>query len=182
MSKGNSVRPSGATATEQWARLWRRYQSEHPGAFRVEDFVDWTLENNLADLPKVNPKRLLIRKARQATRAARIQDAQGRTVRELLPAKIPIKVDENGQTLLFEVQYDNLHTMSLDHALLAFDQRDDNIRRQKQLATRDLQSFLDNNPNAQGREHQFVFDFVHEESQAQQVEVVHDTWEAPKHG
>jgi len=182
MSKGSSVRFKRPTATEQWARLWRRYQSEHPGPFLVEDFVDWALALRLADLPKVDAKKALIRKARQATRAARITDKQGRVVRELLPAKIPIKVDENGQILLFEVQYDHLHTMSLDHALLAFDQRDDNIRKQKRRATSDLQSFLDNNPNAKGREHQFVFEFVHEESETQKVEVIDDSWRPPAKG
>jgi hypothetical protein len=153
----------------------QQYQHEYPGSFRAEDLVEWALEEGLIDLPKVNRKRLLVLKARQAARASRIQDKQGRTVREVLPAKIPLKVDENGNILLFEVRYDHIHTMSADHALLSFDQRDENIKKQQRSATRDLESFLENNPHAEGRQRLFDFDFVREDAGVQVVEKVEET-------
>ena len=168
------------TNTEYWQSVWRRYQHEHPGSFRFEDMIEWALEKRLVNLPKVNAKRVLVRRAKDAARASRIKDKQGRTVREMLPAKVPLQIDENGNLLLFEVRYDHIHSMSADHALLAFDQRDERIKHQQQSATRDLESFLGNNPNARGREHQFVFDFMQEEPQPQIVEQVDESPSAPR--
>ena len=76
----------------------------------------------------------------------------------MLPAAVP-HFDEDGQMYL-KVVYDHIHTMSVDHAMLVFDGRDTNITKQRRSATRDLASFLDNNPNAKGHESQFVFGFM----------------------
>src|ERR1043165_7232852 len=126
-----SVRNSARTEKEKWQYAWRKLQDERPGSFRAEELVDFALEHNLVDKPDVDPKKILLRKARQAAREARIRDRQGRLVREMLPAKVPLKVDENGNILMFEVRYDHIHAMSTDHAFLAFDQRDHNIKRQQ---------------------------------------------------
>lgn len=170
MSNRSLAKPK--TNLEYWQWAWRKYQREHPGPFVAEHFVDWGLTNKVFDLPRVNPVKILIRKAKAAARAARIKDKQGRTVRELLPAKVPLEFDEHGNALLFEVRYDHIHSMSANHALLAFDQRDENIEKQRNSASRDLASFLDNNPNAKGREHQFTFNFQREEAEKQVVQKI----------
>ena len=76
----STVSSAKKTSTEYWRWVRQQYQHEYPGSFRAEDLVEWALEEGLIDLPKVNRKRLLVLKARQAARASRIQDKQGRTV------------------------------------------------------------------------------------------------------
>jgi hypothetical protein len=65
--------------------------------------------------------------------------------------------------------------MSADHALLSFEQRDENIGKQQRSATRDLRSFLANNPNANGHEHQFVFAFITDEPEQRVVETIEES-------
>ena len=166
MSKASSAKK----AADHWRSLWRQYQSEHPGPFRPGNVVDWAVENGLADLPKINPRTILVRDLKRAAREVKITDPQERVVREMLPARVPF-FDENGQMYL-DVVYDHIHSMALDHALLAFDQRDGNITKQKRSATRDLQSVLDNNPNVKGHEEKFLFDFLDDAPVAQSVEKV----------
>jgi hypothetical protein len=84
--------------------------------------VAWAVGKGLLEDPKLNPRKELVRRARRAVREVRIKDEQGRTVREMLPAKIPVGVDDNGN-MLFQVMYDHIHKMTADHALLSFDQR-----------------------------------------------------------
>ena len=139
---------SAKTTSEQWQSHWRKYQSEHPGAFRPKKFIDWAIAKELVDIPEEDPRDILVRAFKKAAREIKIRDPQDRIVREMLPAKVPC-IDENGQMFL-AVTYDHIHSMSADHALLVFDQRNENIGKQKRSATRDLQSFLDNNPNAKG--------------------------------
>jgi len=76
----------------------------------------------------------------------------------MVPAKIE-RVDSNGNKY-FDVVWDYLHGMSLDHALTHFSQRDENIERQRLAATRDVQSALENNPNLVGQDSQFRFAFM----------------------
>src|SRR5262245_16980343 len=121
-----SIVSSARSNIEHWRRTREQYQAEHPGAFLLEEFLDWAIEKKLVDLPKVNPKQILRRRAKDALRA-KIRDPQDRIVREVLPAKIPLQVDANGQLLLFEIRYDHIHTMSEDHALLAFALCESNI-------------------------------------------------------
>jgi hypothetical protein len=77
--------------------------------------------------------------------------------------------------MVMDVVWDYLHEMSADHALSAFSQRDDMIEKQRLAATREVQSFLDNNPNAEGREDQFRFGFMLEEPLPIVVETVEET-------
>ena len=65
--------------------------------------------------------------------------------------------------------------MSLDHALLTFDQRDANINNQKSSAIRDVESCLENNPNVQGHEAQFEFEFMVGGQEAPIVEEIEET-------
>lgn len=74
--------------------------------------------------------------------------------------------------MYLDVVYDHIHSMTVDHALLAFDQRNGNITKQKRSATRDLQSVLDNNPNVKGHEEKFLFDFLDEAPETSLVEKV----------
>ena len=131
------------------------------------------IKNDYADLPKPNPRTILKRELKKTLRAARVTDAQGRKVREMLPVKHEM-VDEAGNGI-FEVIWDHIHTMSLDHAFSAFDQRDININKQKLAATRDLQSCLENNPHVAGHKEQFQFDFMTEELEVPVVEQVEET-------
>ncbi|MHC4401184.1 MAG: hypothetical protein ACYTG0_16035 [Planctomycetota bacterium] len=168
-----SKRSLARTLTQQWESIWREYQSEHPGAFADDDLLDWALKQDLVDLPRTNPRALLKRQLKRALRAARIRDPQGRKVREMLAVKTEA-MDANGNRI-FEVVWDHIHEMSLDHALTSFDQRDRNINKQRLVATKDVQSCLDNNPNVVGHESQFVFDFMTEETEAQIVETIEDS-------
>ncbi|MBM79935.1 MAG: hypothetical protein CMJ78_04995 [Planctomycetaceae bacterium] len=97
-------------------------------------------------MPKLDPMKILKQQARQAIRRARVVDPQGHTVKAMIPAKVPTSVDANGNMLLFEVRYDQIHTMSLSHALQAFDQADERLTKQKRAAARNVESFLENNP------------------------------------
>lgn len=142
-------------------------------AFSDDELLDWAIENGYADLPKPNPRAILKRDLKRALRAARIHDPQGRKVREMLPVKTDA-VDAAGNGI-FEMIWDHIHEMTLDHALAAFDQRDANINKQKRSASRDLQSCLENNPNVAGHESQFLFDFMTEEPEKQVVEEVEES-------
>jgi hypothetical protein len=119
------------------------------------------------------PRSPLNRQPEGAGRNARIGDPQGRKVREMLPVRVEA-VDARGNRM-FQVAWDHIHEMSLDHALTAFDQRDINIEKQKRSATRDLQSCLENNPNVTGHESQFQFAFMTEETESQLVELAEDS-------
>jgi len=138
------------------------YRRAHPGPVRMEDAVRWSLDHGFLDRPKVDPIRWFTRIFKQVARTRRFRDQQGRDVRELLPAKIE-RIDAKGNKYL-DVVWDYLHEMSLDHALTAFSQRDENIIKQRRAATRDLRSALDNNPNLAGHDEQFQFVFMLEEA------------------
>lgn len=161
MSKASLAKKSEC---EEWQALWEKFQKERPGAFGVAPFTEWCLANGHADLPKVNPLAILHRKIRQALREVRTRDPDGTLVRGMLPAKVPA-VDENGN-MTFDVEWDSIHRMSADHALLSFEQRDQNIGKQRRSANRDLQSFLKFNPNAKGHESDFrYFSFMDDPSE-----------------
>ncbi len=168
-----STKSLAKTSVEYWRFVRKQYQKEHSGAFSDDKLLDWALENGYADLPKPNPRAILKRELKRALRAARIHDLQGRKVREMLPAMIEA-VDSAGNRV-FEVMWDHIHEMSLDHALTSFDQRDANINKQKRSASRDLQSCLENNPNVAGHESQFEFDFMTEKSEVQVVEEIQES-------
>ncbi len=161
------------TGAEYWEFVWKQFKNDHPGAFSDDALLDWALENGYADLPRPNPRTILKRELKKALRAARIHDPQGRRVREMLPVRIDA-VDAAGNRM-FEVIWDHIHEMTLDHALTSFDQRDTNINKQKRSAGRDLQSCLENNPNVAGHESQFLFDFMTEELEAQVVEEIQES-------
>jgi hypothetical protein len=170
MSAVSSAKRAKKKGCEYWQDLWEKYQKSHPGAFGVEQFTEWLLDNGHTNVPKVDPKTVLHRQIRKALREIRIKDPDGVIVRGMLPAKTPI-VDRNGN-MVFDVQYDHIHRMSADHALLAFEQRDENIGKQQRSASRDLQSFLRHNPNAEGHEKNFVFAFMQDEPEPQIVQKI----------
>jgi hypothetical protein len=157
--------------------LMDSYRRERGGAYSMEDLSDWILANRLLPPPRVNPRQILVRKLKQAARRRRFTDLQGRAVRTMVAAKYE-RLDENGNMIL-EVVWDYLHEMSVDHALVSFSQRDENICKQRRSATRDVQSFIDNNPNAKGHEAQFQFGFMLEEPRKVVVETVTQTDIAP---
>ena len=141
------VRKSLAKSHDEF--LWNlmdSYRKQNGGGYRMEDLADWILDNELLPPPHSSPKRLLTCKLKQAARRRRFKDAQGRTVRKMLAAKYE-RIDANGNKIL-DVVWDYLHEMSVDHGLTSFSQRDENIAKQRLSATRDVHSFLENNPNA----------------------------------
>ena len=156
MSTANLAKPKSGTECWQW--VIAQYQNAHPGPFDLTAFLTWALEADHVSLPKVDPMKVLRQEARKAIRAARVTDAQGRTVRAMIPAKVPTAVDENGNMLLFDIQYDHIHSMSLSHAIQAFDQADERIEKQKKAARRNLDSFLENNPA--GKKQGSLFDHL----------------------
>jgi hypothetical protein len=153
---------------DQWLDIRDAYQLKHPGPFRPEDVVAWAVENGLCDLPRINPATMLVNRLRRALRSARMRDSSGRLVREMVPARFE-RVDENGN-YVFDVVWDYLHSMSLEHALRSFDQRDRNILKQRHSASRDVQSCLENNPNVKGHDQLFLFDFFVDEAETQAAE------------
>jgi len=161
------------TGPEYWKYVLQQFKKEHSGAFSDDALLDWAVENGYADLPKPNPRAILKHELKRTLRAARIHDLQGRKVREMLPARVDA-VDAAGNKV-FEVMWDHIHEMSLEHALTSFDQRDTNINKQKRSASRDVQSCLENNPNVVGHESQFQFDFMTEEPEIQVVEGIRES-------
>lgn len=161
------------TSDEAFVRIIADYKQTHGIAPRMEDVADWAVREGLVDEPRVNPRLLLIRKFKQAARRKKMRDAKGRMVRELVPASIE-RVDARGN-LVFDVVWDWLHDMSLDHALVAFSQRDERITQQRYSATRDLESALEFNPNLAGHEAQFKFDFMLHDPIEQIQEQVEET-------
>jgi hypothetical protein len=154
---------------ELLAELIDKYAESHGGGgFRMEDVTEWILAEGLLPLPKIDPRRLLTRKLKQAARKRKLTDAQGRTVRQMIAAKIE-RISAEGKNLILDVVWDFLHTMSVDHALIAFTQRDEIIEKHRLSATREVHSFLDNNLNARGHESQFEFKFMLE-SPSEQVQ------------
>lgn len=168
------------TEAEIWSDISQQFQKEHPGAFRPNDVVEYALRHGLADLPTVDPKAILRKRFKEAMRRLRMDDPQERRVRTMLAAKVPNGLTDEHGNLLFDLKYDHIHRMSMDHALNAFEQRDGSITKQRRSATRDLESFLDNNPNAYGHEHQFEFDFMKEQEEEQVVETIPETGSRPK--
>lgn len=108
--------------TKQWAWIWEEYQREHSGPFEMRGCVIWAVQRQLVDVPRVDPMAILVKKAKEAARSAKIRNPQGHLVRQMLAAKVPHETDEKGNRLLFKVRYDHIHQMDLEHALLVFDQ------------------------------------------------------------
>lgn len=168
--------PGKSTATtyrEFLAHHIRVYRQEHPGPLRMEDVAEWIIRNKDWDPPRPNPKRILTRDLKRSAREHRMSDPQGRTVRVMHAAKIE-RVDLNGN-LVFDVVWDHLYEMSLDHGIMAFMQRHENIGKQCNSLHRDTQSFNDNNPNARGHEIQLSFTFMVEEPVEQIVETIQES-------
>jgi hypothetical protein len=161
------------TVPEHWAFVCREYRKGHPGRFSDDGLLDWALKKGYVDLPRPNPRAILRRQLKGVLRSARIRDPQGRKVREFLPVRTDA-VDMAGNKV-FQVIWDHIHEMSLEHALTAFDQRDANINRQKRSARRDLHSCLENNPNVEGHGSQFLFDFMTEGTEPQVVEEIRES-------
>lgn len=82
-----SKRSTAKTHDEIMVDIIHAYRSEH-GPCEMEDVADWALANNLLDPPAFDAKKALTRKLKLAARRKRMKDAQGRTVRELVAAKI----------------------------------------------------------------------------------------------
>jgi hypothetical protein len=163
----------GKTTDEVYLDLLEQYRQTHPGAVRMEDIGKWIEVRRLLPTPRMSAAAIHTRKLKQAARRKRMKDAKGRTVREFLAVKIE-KLTANGQKV-FDVIWDQLHEMSLDHALSAFAQRDDIIGKQQRAASRDVQSCLDFNPNVKGHEEQFRFAFMVEESLPVVTETIRET-------
>ena len=153
--------------------LMDSYRDLIGGGYRMEDLSEWILKNEFLPPPIISSKKLLTRTLKQVARRRRFKDPQGRTVRQIIPAKHK-RFDENGN-MFMDVVWDYLHEMSADHALTHFSQRDENIEKQKLAATRDVLSCLENNPNVQGLENQFKFGFMVEEPMPIVVEKIEET-------
>jgi len=149
--------------------------SQRGEKIRMEDVADWIIANDLLpDDSRTTRKRVLTTKLKKAARRHRSKDIQGRTVSTMISAKVE-RQDEHGQRII-DVVWDYLHTTGNDHALAAFSQRDELIEKQRIAATRNVHSFVDNNPNAKGCESQFLqFAFMLEEPVPMRVETIAET-------
>jgi len=164
------------TSDETYVQLWADFKTKY-GPCRMEDVAQWISDNQLLPDPKIDAVVAHTRKLKQAARRQRGRDPQGRTVRTIIPAKIE-RTDESGNTVI-DVVWDYLREMSVHHAMTAFSQREEGIEKQKKAASREVRSFLDNNPNAKGHEEQFKFDFMTEEAQPMVEEAIEES-EIPK--
>lgn len=145
------------------------YRKLH-GPCRMEDVAVWLLKNDIVRQSSPSPEAILTKKLKLAARRTKVRDAQGRSVRELIAAKVE-REDASGQKII-DVVWDHIHEMSLTHALTSFSQIDEGIDKQRISATRNLASALENNPHLSGAEHQFSFRFVLEAPAPEPTEVV----------
>jgi transposase InsO family protein len=149
------------------------YRRKHPGELQMEEVAAWAIAEDLWEPRPQNPVRQLARELRRVARKMRVEDPQGRKVRAMHAAKHQ-RVDANGNKV-FDVVWDYLFTMSDDHALKSFTQRGENIRKQCDALNRDIESFNDNNPNAEGREIQLKFAFMVEKPVDQAVHAIEES-------
>lgn len=147
------------------------------GPCRMEDVADWLLASGLISQPTLNPATWLTKKLKIAARRTKVRDAQGRSVRELIAAKVE-RQDAAGQTII-DVVWDHIHEMSLTHALTSFSQIEEIIDKQRISATRNLASALENNPHLAGSADQFTFRFMLEAPVPEPVEMLDDPIAAP---
>ncbi len=145
---------------EVYLDLMKDYRRLNPGGFRAEDIGVWIEMNELLPKPKVSASAVHAKKLKDALRRKRVHDAKYGNVREWIAAKIE-HFTENSQ-MVMDVIWDHIYEMSLDHALTAFQQRDEIITKQRRAATRCVESCLDNNPNVKGHRELFLFQFMDE--------------------
>ena len=114
------------TEREFMMKLVREFQKEegHAGPLNSADVAVWAINNH-----KWNPPRrsLVSDLKKRLSRAARRQfhtDKQGRRVRTMHAARYG-KATEGGQ-MVFETIWDELETMSMDHARISYTQRGPN--------------------------------------------------------
>jgi hypothetical protein len=167
------------TLDEQYLVVFHEYRQLIGAGVRVKDVAKFIVENEKIPKPSVDLVALHARKLKHAIRRARIRDLCGRQIQPVVAIKIE-KMTAGGQKV-FDVIYDYLHQMSLDHALSHFEQKDSNISKQRVASTRNLQSCLDFNPNIKGHEDKFRFLFVMEASGGVVEEVIEEsTIQPPK--
>ena len=172
MSKRNTVSPD-----EVLVKLIHDFRRKH-GACRIEDVTTWIRENNLLPDPKFNPAAAMTKRLKQAARRKKLRDGKNRSVRELIAANVE-RLDERGNRYI-DVVWDHIHEMTVDHAMTAFSQRDDIIAKHRRAATRDVESFLEFNPNAIGHSEQFEFAFMVEQPVPVVVEHLTETPVTPR--
>ena len=164
MSRTNTEK----TVEEQYMELFEEFRRQQGGGVRAKDVAEWIDAQGKLPKPTVDAVTVHTRKLKQAIRKKRIRDLRGRQIQPIVAIKVE-KMTSGGQTT-FEFVYDYLHEMTLDHALAHFNQKDDNITKQKKASTRNLQSCLDFNPNVQGHEDEFnYFDFVVQDASVAEV-------------
>jgi hypothetical protein len=147
---------------EQYLDAFKEFRRLAGAGVRIRDVAAWIDKNEKVPKPKINTIEIHARKLKQAIRKKRIRDLCGRQIQPVVAIKIE-KLTAGGQKI-FDVVYDYLHEMSLDHALCHFGQKEDNIAKQRRASTRNLQSCLDFNPNVKGHEDKFRFLFILDDS------------------
>ncbi len=168
-----SATSTAKTQDEIYLDQWYQYRAAHHGPVCTKEFARWVYSKELIPNPKIDLVKIHEQKVKQALRRNRIKDLTGRKIKPWVAVKIE-KMTANGQKLI-QVVVNHLHEMSLDHALTAFGQCDDLISKQRRSATRNLQSFLEFNPNAVGHERLFVFAFMDEEPVEAMMETIEES-------
>lgn len=163
-----SAKNTAKTTDEQYLDLFREFRQLIGTGVRIRDAAIWIDKNDKMPKPVVDSVSIHIRRMKRAIQNKRVKDLVGRKIRPVVAVKIA-KMTVGGQQI-FDVVYDYLHEMSLDHALSHFEHRDTNISQQRRAATRDLESCLDFNPNVKGHEDKFTFPFMVEEPREVVVE------------
>lgn len=144
--------------------LMQAYTDAHgEGPVSMGSIAAWIVNEGKWIPPRSNVISDLKKRLARAARKMHHRDAQGRRVRTMHAAKYQ-RLTANGQ-LVFETIWDQLETMSEDHAMVSFTQRYGLIERQSQSLNTDICSFVDNNQNAQTlavlRQMHFTFNFGH---------------------
>ena len=114
------------THDEVYMDLVNRYRIEFRALSGWKTWGSGLEDNQLLPNPRIVAARVHARKLRQAARRSRFQDAQGRKVRTMVPAKVE-KVDRHGNKIL-EVIWDHLHESSLTHLLTHFTQHNKRLK------------------------------------------------------
>jgi hypothetical protein len=157
------------TYTESLFDLIAEYRAESGAQpFSMMDIATWAIQNRKWS---PQPRSLMRELAKHLSKVAKLRhhtDPQGRSVRTFHAARFERSI-ASGQRI-FDVVWDHILSMSLDHARISFEQRREQLAGGCRSLDRDVRSFNDNNPNASGREVQMSFDFTFEvETRHEQV-------------
>ena len=168
MSKKSLAKPYSEALIEI-IEEFREERGHEP--FSMWDVAQWAIANRRWIREQGSAEKELSKHLSKAANHQHHTDPQGRRVRSLIPAKYP-KPTAGGQ-MTFEVLWDEVATMSFEHAEIALNQSHQQALGMCQSIKNIQDTFNENNPNAADRQIQLDFNFgfaLESASQEQPVE------------